>query len=238
MIRVLIIDDENPARREMKRLLAAHADIEVAGEFVSAAEAAENADELKPQVIFLDIQMPGESGLDAATRLAECGASIVFVTAYHQHAVHAFELAAFDYLLKPVEPERLAKTLDRIRAGTPPDEETEKPWKSGDRVFLKNTERSWFTTVDEIRLLESEGNYTRVIFGEHRPLVARSLGVFEKRLPPDLFFRANRSQLVNLSTVASTEEWFSGSLKATLADGSTIEFSRRQSKLFRETFGM
>jgi len=238
MIRAFIVDDENPARREMKRLLADHADVEIVGEYATAADAAAQVAELRPQVIFLDIQMPGESGLEASARLAECGASIVFVTAYHQHALHAFELAAFDYLLKPVEPERLEKTLDRIRSGTPPDEVAEKPWRAGDRIFLKNTERTWFTTVEEIRLLESEGNHTRVIFTGQRPLVARALTAFEKRLPPEMFFRANRAQIVNLKEIVSTEEWFSGSLKATLADGSTVEFSRRQSKLFRETFGM
>lgn len=238
MIRALIVDDENPARREMKRLLAAHADIELAGEFTSAAECAGQANALKPHVIFLDIQMPGESGLEAAARLAECGARIVFVTAYHQHALHAFELAAFDYLLKPVESERLAITLDRIRGGLPPEEVVEKPWKEDDRIFLKNSERSWFTPLADIRLLESEGNHTRVLFGDHRPLVGRSLNAFEKRLPATLFFRANRAQIVNLKWIVSTEEWFSGSLKATLEDGSAVEFSRRQSKLFRETFGM
>lgn len=238
MIRAIIVDDESPARREMRRLLAGHEDVEILGDFATPSESLA-ALAAKPDLVFLDIQMPGESGLDAATRLASSGASIVFVTAYHQHALQAFELAAFDYLLKPVEKERLAKTLDRFRSGLPAEAaDDDPPWKEGDRIFLRNTDRSWFIPLTEIRLLESDGSHTRVHFGSERPLIGRSLSAFGKRLPGTIFFQANRSQIVNLTSVRSTEEWFAGTLKATLECGATVEFSRRQTRLFREVFGL
>ncbi|MES2705852.1 MAG: LytTR family DNA-binding domain-containing protein [Verrucomicrobiota bacterium] len=253
MIRVFIVDDENPARREMKRLLAAHADVEIAGEYASAIHALDDAAERKPDVIFLDIQMPDRSGLDAAAQLTGCGAAIVFVTAYDEHALQAFDLAALDYLLKPVEPDRLAKTLDRLRNGqAPPDSPVtggsgsgssvpaaaETMLRPGDRIFLRGQDRHWFTPLSAIRLLQSEGNHTRVFFDSEKPLVSRSLNALEQRLPPQLFFRANRSQIVNLKWITATEEWFSGSIKVRLEDGTEVEFSRRQARLFREGFSL
>ncbi|RYD31820.1 MAG: response regulator transcription factor [Verrucomicrobiaceae bacterium] len=250
-MRVFIVDDENPARREMKRLLAAHSDVETAGEYASAVQALKEVAERRPDLIFLDIQMPDRSGLDAAAQLAGCGAAIVFVTAYDEHALQAFDLAALDYLLKPVEPERLARTLDRVRHGQPPQGESgggvspaapapaaESMLRPGDRIFLRGQDRHWFTPLSAIRLLQSEGNHTRVFFDSEKPLVSRSLNALEQRLPPQLFFRANRSQIVNLKWIVSTEEWFSGSLKVRLEDGTEIEFSRRQSRLFREGFSL
>lgn len=247
MIRVFIVDDENPARREMKRLLAAHGDVEIAGEYASAVLALSEAAGKKPDVIFLDIQMPDRSGLDAAAQLTACGAAIVFVTAYDEHALQAFDLAALDYLLKPVEPDRLAKTLDRLRNGHPPPEPSssssaapavETMLRPGDRIFLRGQERHWFTPLSAIRLLQSEGNHTRVFFDSERPLINRSLNALEQRLPPQMFFRANRSQIVNLKWITATEEWFSGSIKVKLEDGTEIEFSRRQARLFREGFSL
>lgn len=239
MIRVFIVDDENPARREMRRLLAAHTDVEIVGEFASAIDATRSASAEKPDVIFLDIQMPDRSGLDAAAQLTQSGAAIVFVTAYDEHALQAFDLAALDYLLKPVEPDRLAKTLDRLRNGQPPPEPATEPMlRPGDRIFLRGQDRHWFTPLSAIRLLQSEGNHTRVFFENEKPLISRSLNALEQRLPTQLFFRANRSQIVNLKWIVSTEEWFSGSLKVKLEDGTEIEFSRRQSRLFREGFSL
>jgi len=239
MIRVFIVDDEKPARRELLRLLAPHADFEVTGEFSSAAEASHALTKLKPDVIFLDIQMPDLSGLDAAEKLAGSEARIVFVTAYAQHSLQAFEVAAFDYLLKPVDPERFARTLDRLRQhGSKQEPTPEAVLKEDDRIFLRSSGRSWFPALASIFLLRSEGNYTRLHFDAESPLIGRSLNDFEKRLPPSMFFRANRTEMVNLRWIEATEDWFSNSIKARLRDGTEVTLSRRQSRVFRSQFGM
>lgn len=119
-----------------------------------------------------------------------------------------------------------------------PRPETEILLRENDRIFLRGTDRNWFTPLSAIRLLQSEGNYTQVFFGNEKPLINRSLNALEQRLPPQLFFRANRSQIVNLKSITSTEEWFSGSLKVRLQDGLEVEFSRRQTRLFRAGFSL
>lgn len=239
MIRVFIVDDEKPARRELLRLLAPHADFEIAGEFSSAVEAAAAVGKSKPDVIFLDIRMPDLSGLDAAERFASSDARIVFVTAYAKHSLQAFDVAAFDYLLKPVDPERFARTLDRLRQQTPKQEPAaEAVLREDDRIFLRCNGRSWFPALSSICLLRSEGNYTRLHFDAEAPLVPRSLNDFEKRLPPAMFFRANRTEMVNLRWIEATEDWFSNSIKVRLREGTEVTLSRRQSRLFRAQFGM
>ncbi|MEZ0387059.1 MAG: LytR/AlgR family response regulator transcription factor [Verrucomicrobium sp.] len=238
MIRALIVDDENPARREMRRLLAAHEDVLVLGEAASASEALQLATDLKPEVIFLDIQMPERTGLEAATALLGNGCEVVFVTAYDEHALRAFDLAVFDYLLKPVEPERLARTLDRLRGNGAGDRVSGQVLREDDRIFLKGSDGHWFTPLSSIRLLQSEGNCTRVYFDEDSPVISRSLATLEERLPPQMFFRANRAQMINVRWIETTEEWFSHSLKVMLKDGTSVELSRRQSRVFRETFGL
>jgi two-component system LytT family response regulator len=238
MIRALIVDDENPARREMRKLLEAHDDLEVVGEAGSATDAVDLCVQCRPDVIFLDIQMPERTGLETAAQMMGGGSEVVFVTAFDEHALRAFDLAAFDYLLKPVEPERLARTLERLRGELPADRGRAQPLTEGDRIFLKGAEGHWFTPLESIRLLQSEGNYTRVFFDEERPVIGRSLSALEERLPAQMFFRANRAQMINVRWIVSTEEWFSNSLKVRLKDGTEVELSRRQSRVFRETFGL
>lgn len=236
MIRVLLVDDEKLARVEMKKLLASQPDIEIVGEASDAEKAIELSKSLSPEIIFLDVQMPGRSGLEVAGELTGPRTQVVFVTAHDEFAIRAFELNALDYLLKPVDPKRLLQTLGRIREENPLESVRDGQLKEDDSIFLKGQERGWFIQISSIRLLQTEGNYTRLYFEQEKPLIGKPLNVLEKRLPGKIFFRANRSQILNVKRIASTQDWFSGCIKARLADGTEVEFSRRQSQLFRDNF--
>jgi two-component system LytT family response regulator len=183
-------------------------------------------------LLFLDIQMPGGSGFDLLERLDRMPL-VIFTTAFDQYAIRAFEVNALDYLMKPVAPERLAEALDRVRqraAGA-----SRGPLE---RVFVREGERCWIVNVADIRLLESDGNYTRLYFGVHRPLILRSLQALEARLDPAAFFRASRSRIINLRWVAGVDAHVDGSLIVTLRDGPTVPVSRRQSRRLREELSL
>jgi two-component system, LytTR family, response regulator len=241
-MKALIIDDERPARAEMKRLLKPHPEIEIVGEAASSSDALQMIAKLTPDLLFLDVQMHGDTGFDLLAQLPAPLPRVIFTTAYDEYAVRAFEVNALDYLLKPVEPARLTEALQRatkpVQAATAggehPEMDGETKFTESDRVFIREEDRCWFLPVREIRLLESEGNYTRVHFADKKPLIYRSLTALEERLPAALFFRANRSQIVNVTLIDTMENWFSGNLKARLRGGDEIEMSRRQAALFRE----
>ncbi len=236
-MKAIIIDDERPARAEMKRLLKPHPEVEIIGEAASSEEALQLIATAKPDLLFLDVQLRGDTGFDLLAQLSGKLPRVIFTTAYDEYAVRAFEVNALDYLLKPVEPARLAEP--ELRASETGDASVPEPGKAGaftanDRVFIRSEDRCWFVPVREIRMLESEGNHTRVYFGKEKPLIYRSLNSLEERLPGAVFFRANRSQIVNLTFIENVENWFSGNLKVRLREGGEVEISRRQSIEFRE----
>lgn len=244
-MKALIIDDERLARAELRRLLAAHPEIEVAGEAANADEAEAAIRTARPDVLFLDIEMPGGTGFDLLARLPPPAPRVIFTTAYDAFALRAFEINALDYLLKPVDPARLADAVARLGdavRGAPvaPEGEDGKPAQLGeeDQVFVREGDRCWFVAVRTIRLLESEGNYTRLFFDSEKPLLYRSLNSMEERLPARLFFRANRSQIINLGCIEKIEPWFSGGLKVRLKGGLESELSRRQAQAFRERMSL
>jgi two-component system LytT family response regulator len=241
-MKALVVDDERLARLELRRLLRAHRDIEVVGEANSAADAEVKIAQLRPDLIFLDVQMPGRTGFDLLQSLPE-PPRVIFTTAYDQHALRAFEFGAFDYLLKPIDPARLTRALSRLLSTTeaPAPDATAggAPLHEEDQVFLKDGERCWFVRVGEIRLLESEGNYARVYFGEHRPLLPRTLQALEARLDPTCFLRVSRQHLVNLRFVRKVEPWFDGGLTLRLADGDPeIKVARRRAQGLRERLSL
>jgi two-component system LytT family response regulator len=241
MLRTLIVDDERLARNELRRLLAEHDAIEVVGEAANADEAEAAIADLKPDLLFLDVQMPGASGFDLLERL-DAVPFVVFATAYDEYALRAFDVSALDYLVKPIEPERLADAVERVmeRAeqvdpqGAVPDEEPVPTLTGDDQVFVKDGDRYWFVRLKDVRLFESEGNYTRLYFQQSRPLIYRSLSYLEERLDPSQFFRASRQHIINLEWVEDLEPWFSGKIIAKLKNGQEVEMSRRRSKEFRE----
>jgi two-component system, LytTR family, response regulator len=238
-MKALLVDDERLARNELRRLLAAHPGITVAGEAVDVPEALEKVAALKPDLLFLDVQMPGENGFTLLEQLEPPLPQVIFTTAYDEFAVKAFEFSALDYLLKPVDPNRLAAALEKLapRAEEPTDGRRERLTLE-DKVFVREGDRCWFVPVKSIRLLESEGNYTRVHFDEHKPQLFRSLTAMEERLEPKHFFRANRKQVINLAWVEGIEPWFSGGLLVRLKGGIKVELSRRQAQDFRERMSL
>jgi two-component system, LytTR family, response regulator len=242
-MKALIVDDERLARNELRRLLAAHPDIEVVGEAVDVEDAAQKVAELKPGLLFLDVQMPGADGFSLLERLEPPLPAVVFTTAYDEFAVKAFEFNALDYLLQPVDPNRLIAALERLRhheGGGPGAGPAGQPVRLSleDKVFVREGDRCWFVAVKNIRLLESEGNYTRLHFDDQKPQLFRSLTAMEERLDPRSFFRANRKQVINLTWVEGIEPWFSGGLLVKLKGGLKVELSRRQAQDFRERMSL
>ena len=245
-MKALLIDDERLARNELRRLLGASDDITVAGEAANAKQAREQLAALKPDLIFLDVQMPGETGMELLESLEPPVPHVIFTTAYDEFAVKAFELNALDYLLKPVDPARLATALEKLRERINAGAELAPPARpaprdrleAGDKVFVREGDHCWFVEVKSIRLLESEGNYTRVHFDQAQPQLFRSLNAMEERLDPKYFFRANRRQIINLAWIDKIEPWFSGGLLVHLKGGAKVELSRRQAQEFREKMSL
>ena len=228
-MKALIIDDERIARQELRRLLAAHPEIQIAGEARGGEEALPLISQFAPDVLFLDVRMPGMSGFDLLQRLDDV-TQVIFTTAYDEYALKAFEVSALDYLVKPVAAARLAAALAKLRpsAGR----------SRMEQVFVRDGERCWLVRVADIFLLESEGNYTRVYFANQRPLLPRSLAALQERLDPAAFFRAGRRHVINLKWVERVEPAAAGNLLVILRGGTTVEMSRRQSARFREALSL
>ena len=228
-MKALIIDDERIARQELRRLLAAHPEIEIVGEARTGVEALEQIGRLAPEVLFLDVRMPGMSGFDLLEHLDDVP-QVIFTTAYDQYALKAFEVSALDYLVKPVAPARLAAAVAKLR---PPAAQLRM-----EQVFVRDGERCWLLRVADIFLLESEGNYTRLHFANERPLIPRSLAALHERLDPAIFFRAGRRHIINLKWVERVEPGVGDNLQVILRGGTTVEMSRRQSARFREALSL
>jgi len=239
-MKALIVDDERLARTELKRLLTPFKDLQVVGEAVNADDAAEKINQLKPDLIFLDIQMPGKSGFDLLEEL-DSVPTVVFTTAYDEYALKAFEFNALDYLLKPIEPKRLEETVNKLiekgrkKAAVESDKET---LTEADQVFVKDGDRCWFVKLEKIRLFESEGNYVRLFFEDHKPLILRTLNYLDERLDSKTFFRANRKHILNLKWIDSIEPWLNGGLLVKLKDGNKVEVSRRQAIKFKDMLSL
>jgi two-component system LytT family response regulator len=238
----LLVDDEPLARRELRRLLAATPWVEVVGEAANIDDAEEAIAAVAPELLLLDVQMPGGTGFDLLGRLDRIP-QVIFTTAYDAHAVRAFEVNAVDYLLKPVDPARLAVALGRVRHAEPSPtpiaraKGTEPPEAPLERLFLRDGADAWIIRLDEVCLLSSEGNYVVVHWRGRTPMLARSLVTLEPRLDPRRFFRANRQQIIHLDFVESIEPGVGGRLHAQLRGGPEVVVSRRQARLFRERLG-
>ena len=236
-MKALIIDDERLARKELATLLEKHDAIEVVGEAANADEAEQRIAELKPDLLFLDINMPGRDGFQLLEAL-DRAPLVIFVTAYDEHAVHAFQVNAFDYLMKPIDPERLANAISRLPKAHSDGTEDRGILHLEDQIFLKDGEKCWFVSLKDVRLFESEGNYVRVRFADQKPLVLRSLNKLEEKLDPHVFFRANRKHIINLRHVDKIDPWFSGGLNVKLKTGEEVEVSRRQAARFKDLMSL
>ncbi len=231
-MKALIVDDEPLARRELHRLLAIHPSIQIVGDAGDIEEANKKIKSLIPDVVFLDIHMPGGNGFDLLAQL-DWVPRIIFTTAYDHYAVKAFEVNALDYLLKPIEPDRLAEALAKLRTNSSPHQE-----ESGDswlhQLFVRDGPRCWLVPLREVSVLSAEGNSVRMQWGRERPLLGKSLAMLETKLDPQRFFRANRQQIINLELIRRVELGTGGRLHVQLNDGKEIQISRRQARLFRE----
>jgi two-component system LytT family response regulator len=236
-MKALIIDDERLARAEVRRLLDDFDWVKVVGEAENAEQALALIQAQQPDLLFLDIQMPDKTGFELIEEIRGEMPRIIFTTAYDEFALRAFEVNALDYLMKPITPDRFAAALSRVRE-EPVAPEDQSPLRSSDQVFVRDGERCWFIPVSKIRLLESEGNYTRVRFENQSPLIYRSLSTLEQRLPADDFFRINRQQVVNLHFIERIETWFSHGLKVWLKGGEECEVSRRAARAFRQKLSL
>ncbi len=259
MIRTLLIDDERLAREELKKLLKDFHEIEIIDEAKNPEEALDKVKTLKPDLLFLDIQMPGMSGFDMLKQLDEIP-QVVFVTAFDEYALKAFEMDDLDYILKPVDPKRLEETVKKVIQNQETDFQQSSIFKSvrserflniHDSVFIKDNEKCYFVNLQDVRYFESDGNYVKVFFERNKPLILRSLNSLEERLDPEIFFRANRKHIVNTYWINKIENWFNGGLLLELkplldstgkVDESRqlekIEISRRQTSRFKELFSL
>ena len=238
-MRALIVDDERLARKELMKLLEEHPSVEVVGEATNADEADKMIEELNPDLLFLDIQMPGRTGFQLLESL-DAVPLVVFTTAYDEFALKAFEVNALDYLLKPITAERLSDAVHKIQEKERNKAGRARDKKLGleDQVFVKDGDRCWFVGLANIRMFESDGNYIKVYFDTNRPMIHKSLNALDEKLDERAFFRASRKHVVNLSWVESIEPWFNGGLMVKLRGGDKVEVSRRQAAKFKDKMSL
>ena len=242
-MKAIIIDDERLARTELKKLLQEFPEVEIIDEAANAEEGIAKIENLQPDLIFLDIQMPGKTGFDMLSQL-ERSPQVIFTTAYDEFALKAFEVNALDYLLKPVEPKRLADAIHKLQLTEQRETKAEgenfnnSMLSENEQVFVKDGERCWFVKLSDIRLFESVGNYAKVFFGPNKPLILKSLNALEERLDEKIFFRANRKHIVNLRMIDKIEPYFNGGLLLEVKGGEKIEVSRRQTVKFKEMMSL
>ena len=245
-MRAIIIDDERLARKELNNLLENYPEIEIVDQAVNADEALEKIIQLDPDLIFLDIQMPGKTGFELLEELEKVP-KFIFTTAYDEFAIKAFDVNALDYLLKPIQEERLKDAITKVLAvqasalaerAQEGVSEIKQQLGMNDQVFVKDGDRCWFIRLKEIRLFESDGNYIKVYFNNVKPMIHKSLNALDEKLDERSFFRASRKHIINLSWIETIETWFNGGLLVQLKGGEKVELSRRQAARFKEKMSL
>ena len=238
-IRAVIVEDSRLARNELKELIKLHDDLDLIGEAENVDDGVELIQSERPDLLFLDINMPEKDGFELLEMLDEVPIT-VFTTAYDEYAIKSFEYNALDYLLKPVSEKRFGTALDKVRAQMESRNNQSKAKKlsEGSQIFIKDGESCWLVKIGDIALFEIVGNYTRVYFANEKPLLYKSLNQIEEKLPEESFFRANRQQIVNTNFVKGVVPWFNGKLKLTLTNGEEVEVSRRQSYIFKDRMSL
>ncbi|MFB0924994.1 MAG: LytTR family DNA-binding domain-containing protein [Vicingaceae bacterium] len=232
-MKAIIVDDERLARNELRSLLSEFPEIDIIEECDGAESAIVAVDQLKPDVVFLDIHMPGKDGFGFIDVL-DLMPYVIFVTAYDEYAIKAFDVNALDYLLKPIETDRLKSAIEKVKAEMITPVEVSEKLGLNNQVFVKDGDRCWFVNLSDVPMFESEGNYVRVYFEKNKPLILKSLNNLAGRLDEDVFFRANRKFIINLNWIDTIENWFNGGLMVTLKNGEQVEISRRQASKFKE----
>lgn len=224
-IKVIIVDDERLARDEIKQALLSYPEIEVLGEAGNADDARLLIEKNNPQLIFLDVQMPGASGFDLLEMLDNVP-EVIFTIAFDQYAVKAFDTNALDYLVKPIREERFAKAMQKVK-----DRLSSAPVNQ--QIFIKDGNKCYFVNPADIYLIESLDNYAVLYFGSNKAFLKRSLNQLEDKLDPAVFFRINRAQIINTAFIAQVNRLPGGKLNIKLKTGQLLEVSDRQSVKFK-----
>jgi len=233
---ILIVDDSRLARKELVDILKDIPGTKVIAEAVDVNTAVTAINTHKPDLVLLDIHLPDGDGFDVLDR-SSITPHVIFTTAYEQHALRAFEVNALDYLLKPITHERLEVAIQRSRSkqnGLNQTSTPTQPKTRTDQIFVRDGERCHFIRLSDLRLINVEGNYIRLYFLDTKTMLARSMNYLEEKLDPQVFFRANRQQIVNMDYVASIEPWVNEGLLIKLTDGTQVEVSRRQARELKQ----
>ncbi|NOS91148.1 MAG: response regulator transcription factor [Cyclobacteriaceae bacterium] len=236
MIKTILIDDEPLAIAELQSMLSAYPEIDIISVSNDAQDGIQKIQQDNPQLLFLDINMPGKNGFDLLSELSSAP-EVIFVTAYDQFAIKAFEVNALDYILKPVNPERLKEAVTKvIRKLT--HSEGEKALDINKRIFIKDGEQCFFVPIHQIFYLESVGNYVRLHFRDKKAMLHRSLNYLEEKLPGEHFFRTSRQEMINVNFIKNIIPYFSNTLQVEMETGIKIDLSQRQSVKFKEKMGI
>lgn len=236
-ITTILIDDEHLALAELQMMLDKHPQLQVVATAANATEAIEKINLHQPDLIFLDINMPGQSGFDLLQEL-EDSPQVIFVTAYDQFAIKAFEVNALDYLLKPVNAERLEEAISKAIKQIQLLQKEEQKLSIDKRIFIKDGEQCYFVPLAEVFLIESVGNYARVFYGDKKPLLHKSLNYLEEKLPATHFFRTDRQHIINIQFIKRINPLFNSALQVEMQNGTKIDISQRQSVRFKEIMGV
>jgi two-component system LytT family response regulator len=255
-LRAIIVEDSRLARLELKALLKLHPEVEIIDEAKNIEIAQEKIEALKPDLIFLDINMPNGNGFELLERLIECP-FVIFTTAYGEFALKAFEVNALDYLVKPIHPKRLAASIEKLNqrileaTQNPLNQndnensntaiaksEVELPLSIDHKIFVKDGEQCWLIDVAKIRYFESCGNYAKIYFETHKPMIYKSLNLIEQRLNPNVFIRTNRQFIVNTHFIRAIETSGNSGLVLTMEDGKEIDVSRRHTNTFKHLLSL
>ena len=237
-MKALVIEDSRLARKELVEMVSKFLEIEELCEIGNGSEAVEKIKEFKPDIIFLDIHLPGKSGFEVLEEL-DFVPPVIFTTAFDEYAIKSFEYNAVDYLMKPIRKERLEKAMKKlflrnlgIQSSSP------EKLDSDQQVFVRDGDRCWFVKIEDIRMFESVGNYTRIYFNSEKPLILKSLNYLEGILEDKRYFRVNRQQIINVKYVESIATGFNGKLRITMVSGEEVDVSRRQSTEFKVLFSI
>jgi len=226
-MKAVIVEDSRLARVELKQLLKEHPGVEIIAEAKDMRSAQLALAKHQADLIFLDINLPDGDGFELLQSLAHCP-QVIFTTAYDEYAIKAFEYNALDYLMKPINPKRLQQALEKLDTTDDTHDNA-----IDHKIFVKDGDRCWLIDIHQVRYFESCGNYVRLYFDAHQPLVYKSLSSIEKRLQEKVFFRTNRQYIVNVNFIQSIEASGSTGLFLTMDDGKEIEVSRRHTSHFK-----
>jgi two-component system LytT family response regulator len=236
-IKTILIDDEPLANKELQLMLQMYSEIVIIDTAINSAEAIKKINAQKPDLIFLDINLPGKSGFELLEELDQAP-YVIFVTAYDQFAIKAFEVNALDYLLKPINQFRLNEAVEKIKKQLNQKEPIEAKLTIEKRIFIKDGENCHFVHLSERYLIESVGNYARIYYQSSKPLLHKSLNYLEEKLPENYFFRTGRQHIINISFIKNIIPYFNNSLQVEMMDGTKIEISQRQSVKFKDIMGV